>query len=83
MLPAAFDVVEDADERTDGLDSEQEYLCDFCREYSGGWMTTRCPGCSKLICESCELHKCDLGYHACPCGTQLGSCAPASQESLS
>lgn len=41
-----------------------------------------CTGCGALICEICEVMRCDEGRHDCPlCGTSLGGCVPAKLDS--
>lgn len=40
-----------------------------------------CDGCKAAICETCEVMRCEQGYHACPlCGARMGGCQPASDD---
>ncbi len=38
-------------------------------------ITSVCPVCSRNVCESCEIQRCEEGFHACPCGARLAGCS--------
>jgi predicted RNA-binding Zn-ribbon protein involved in translation (DUF1610 family) len=55
--------------------------CDQCKdvfEEDDSDRPVKCGNCGAMICETCEVLRCDEGRHDCPaCGAKIARCEPA------